>query len=391
MTSILVGAAAALVLANVATARGSPVWQGAHAMWLHRVVGFETPHRLGTFVNLVSGADGTASRRAASGGDDAGTFSYAFTPGVDGDFAYPAAHVAFLSGLSTEEQTWWMSWNDAVGSGPDGVPTAASEASTSSRVPSEAIVLLRGMDLEMKCVPGPNRTCNSEAIWPYHLDLGLTRAAGGTWGANISLARGWTPSHGGGKPLSTMMAYRLGVGVTVVRKPPVGAQVLRGRFASNTTVHSAPAAGQVTVGRRAQDGAVPGNATCAWVTTPSRIGFDLLTTKGRANRGRYIRSLDFTALDVTYSSRCDDTHVATVAAGVSSPPATTYAASQRAWVDFLTLSVPASSGARVHGPGYVNGTVCEDDKASAFYCHAHSLPSQLQGQTPLPPVRSPAL
>lgn len=377
-----------LAVAHVAAAAESPVWQGAHAMWLHRIAGFETPHRLGTFVNLVSGpngaVDGSDSAQASSlGGGGAGTFSYAFTPGVDGDFAYPAAHVAFLSGLATEEQTWWMSWNDTVGSGPDGVPTAASEAAVASDVPADAIVLLRGVDLEMKCVPGPNRTCNSQAIWPYHLDLGLTRSAGSTWGAYITLARGWTPSHGGGKPLSTMMTYRLGVGVTVVRQPPAGAQLLQGRFDSNTTVHSAPATGQVTV-RRAKDATVPDNATCAWVSSPSRIGFDLLETKGRANRGRYIRSLDFTVLDVAYSSRCGDTHVATAAAGISSPPATTYAASERAWVDFATLSVPTSTGATVRGPGYVNGTVCEDDKTSAFYCHAHSMPSRLQGETPLP-------
>ncbi len=35
----------------------APVWQGWEYQWLHRVLGFQTPHRLGSFASLLSDID----------------------------------------------------------------------------------------------------------------------------------------------------------------------------------------------------------------------------------------------------------------------------------------------------------------------------------------------
>lgn len=374
--------AAALALLPSLCFGASPVWQGLHAVWLHRVAGFETPHRLGTFANVVSARPlGAATNRRSQGSGAGGSFGFALTPGVDGDYAFPAAHYAVLEGLGTSEDTLRVTWNDTISNPSSAAPVASSHATARSEYDSGRILVLRGIDLEMKCISGPNQTCNSDAIWPYHLDVSLD-LVDGAWAASVTLARGWTPSHGGGKPLSTSMAYAITVGVTVLDAPPSGNVVSRGAFRANTTVHDAPATGQVSVQRPPRDD----TGACVWFSALTRLGFELLETGGRANRGRYMRSLDFAVLDQATSAPCGAEHSVTVAAGMSSPPGSTFASDERAWLEFSTVSFPAASApsARVKGFQYVNGTVCEDDKASLFSCESKGLPAQLRGNAPLP-------
>eukprot|EP01137_Pigoraptor_chileana_P021128 Opistho-2@84450 len=71
---------------DAATPRQTPflVWTGFDHQWQRQVLGFQTPHRMGTFANWIE-----LTSDDDSGGVSA-TAHFSFTPGVDGDFGKTA-------------------------------------------------------------------------------------------------------------------------------------------------------------------------------------------------------------------------------------------------------------------------------------------------------------
>lgn len=106
---------------------------------------------------------------------------------------------------------------------PD-VPEASSEvtwgipAPAGYQFPTGFQVYLNGFSLEMECVTNETVPCNSNGTWPVFFDMSVTsmNRANTAWKGNFSFVRGWTPSHGGGKPYNWRMRYRLRVGYLIV-------------------------------------------------------------------------------------------------------------------------------------------------------------------------------
>ena len=115
---------ALVALAAVACAEptGGIVWQGFGYEWLHRILGFETPHRLGSFASAVIDSQTTFDGLGA-------TYYAALTPGVSGDYAHPVTHYTGIkdeSGSMVFEQgSWSFSFRDASNN-----HTAAPQANT---------------------------------------------------------------------------------------------------------------------------------------------------------------------------------------------------------------------------------------------------------------------
>lgn len=160
------------------------IWQGFHWTWLRKVLGFETPHRLGSaasqLTNFSSNCTPDGSPRCAVGG----TYGVQFSPGVDGDYAFPKVYytgvvsrdgslVRFLFG------NWSFSFTDTSTADPVphadtalllnatiALPTALDRSQTVS-------VSLQGFSLAMECIESTQHTCNSNATWTYYFNVSL--------------------------------------------------------------------------------------------------------------------------------------------------------------------------------------------------------------------------
>lgn len=139
------------------------------------MVGFETPHRIGSIKNQI-GNDVERGDSVISGNAET-----TFTPGVNGDFSKPQTFYSALfweeDSIQTLAHTAKFSFNDScvyTGEYKD-----HPEANTTLRVKFEidqggyddAKAILQGYDIQMKCF-GEN--CNSDGIWPFVLDVGVS-------------------------------------------------------------------------------------------------------------------------------------------------------------------------------------------------------------------------
>ena len=64
----------------------------------------------------------------------------------------------------------------------------------------------------MKCL---DEKCNSNGIWPFVFNVSVEKISEGLE-VSVTIHRGWTPSHGGGKALNQEMQYDITIPIKVI-------------------------------------------------------------------------------------------------------------------------------------------------------------------------------
>ena len=350
------------LLAVLASARTVYVWQGLDYSWQHRVAGkhalvngfaasgsnvvfpgFETPHRLGSWQSRL---DQTQRRLNVS-----------FTPGVNGDFGFPTARVTAVN-ASWLTATFSTTFSDRVNN--DSAPTARTMLE--KPIPSSAglFAFINGFDLSMACNTSC-AVCNSNGDWISALNMTLVPAtATAETMVAITLERGWSPSHGGGKPLSTCMSYRLQLDVVLIR-PAIVASTASIPFQASLFDHISVA--QLT-------SALPASSAFG---VPVITGFGWQLYGNESNHGRYLERFNFSVTPCTYPTV--DSCQYNVYAGLQSPAVTTFPATVRTTMQ--TAVVWLTSDSAPTAIGLVNGTVCKSDPTVLLDCALRGMPEQL--------------
>ena len=159
------------------------IWQGFHFQWMRREVGFETPHRLGSVASYISNVSSTCDTTSANANCSVfGTYHVQFTPGVSGDYAYPAVQYQIIAATNPSEID--IATGNKTISFEDNSTTEPVLHANTSRIVNitielanlplpECQLLLQGFRVDMKCISTPSYPCNSNAIWPYYFNISL--------------------------------------------------------------------------------------------------------------------------------------------------------------------------------------------------------------------------
>jgi hypothetical protein len=334
-----------------ATSQTTHIWQGFHHEWQRKVVDFETPHRFGSFRNWLVG--------------DA--FSVEFTTGVNGDFAFPETHFASAqvdAGYQAETGQISFTLEDEL------VKANNTALVQHAQVAPAGDLLLQGVAIEMKCIqPG---VCNSNAVWPTKLMISLCGNGQAPCEVRFELGRGYTPAHGGGKPLNTRMQYN--VTLQWLRVSDTKGKAVVSQFSRNSSIHDKNVASKASIK------AGPG------ILGLRGFGFDMVESRKHNDLGRYLEGLDFSVFEWSYQ---EHEHQFQWSAGLWAPKASTYDSNLHSWLDVMVLPVPA----QIEYNRVLNGTVCVDDKAfpQTFKCKKHGLPQQLSAEVPVPALTLPSI
>lgn len=162
------------------------IWQGFHFQWMHKELGFETPHRLGNFASYINNISSTCTssnnsyKVAEQNCSVFGTYHVQFTPGVSGDYAYPMVYYQIIAADS--EHIKLTSGNVTFSFQDNSTTEPVLHANTSQYVnitlPLSSSfnnqLILQGFQIDMRCIPTPDHPCNSNAIWPYYFNISLT-------------------------------------------------------------------------------------------------------------------------------------------------------------------------------------------------------------------------
>lgn len=363
----------AVICALAASSTAAVIFQGFRYGWEREVLGFTTPHRLGSFAAYV---------------EQARYFVCRFTPGVDGDYAHPRLFYAVLgeeAPISSVNGLWQHTAHDrAVQSDhpfaetrvQDTVVIAPSTAFGSSLGSDyDTAVVLNGFNISMECDAACG-VCNSDGAWVYSLNMSISNCA--NQGSSIlceiafGLGRGWTPTHGGGKSFNLCMTYHINLYFLAISYP---------RSAAAAVVSDAVeklgwlSDGVASVLRSFE---TPSGAKPVF-TGINAFGWDLLESDGHADRGRYLESYHFSVTQPLMSSEASFTY--NVSLGLSDPILTTVPSRVRYHVSALTLLLPSNGS--LLATQHADATICKDDPATAFYCSTHGLNASLVDSVPL--------
>ena len=166
------------------------IWQGFHFQWLRKVLGLlETPHRLGSVASYIGNISNDCNRTdiGTVNCTITGNYTVQFSPGVDGDYAFPRV---YFSGIlsNSKSNVYFLSGNWSFRFQDSSLLQPVPHADTTVRLNATIIlqdglkssqsleVLLQGFELEMLCVESPDHPCNSNAIWAYHLNLSMAES-----------------------------------------------------------------------------------------------------------------------------------------------------------------------------------------------------------------------
>lgn len=139
---------------------------------------------------------------------------FSFTPGVNGDYAYPeASYVHFEINDTSLFDSMDIELEYTMTDSVDHEPlTDAQQANQTYHQLvnishpeglsiSEAVI--NGFDIQMKCI---DDDCNSNGIWPFDFKIAVEKIDetddSTTFNFTHKINRGWTPSHGGGRALN---------------------------------------------------------------------------------------------------------------------------------------------------------------------------------------------
>jgi hypothetical protein len=358
---LLLAASHAAASANVSAV----MFQGFEYQWLRRILGFETPHRLGSIAAYVEDRDRFACR---------------FTPGVDGDFARPRLFYAAVpadSPIASLNGHWhYVARDRAEQSEHPAAETRVQErivialSAAFRRFSGDVAVVLNGFNVSMQCDPACG-VCNSNAAWVYSFNMSILNCSND--GSNVEcdisfgLGRGWTPTHGGGKSFNACMIYDIAIHfLAIVHESSPSTTLLSDSIEKLGWLSDAASATQRSL--HAPAGAQP------LFTGITAFGWDLLETDGHADRGRYLETYHFSLTQPRMSSGSNFTYNVTL--GLSDPSLTTVPARVLYHASTLTLLAPTNKSSVVATLEAV-ATVCKDDPGTAFYCAKHGMNASL--------------
>ena len=221
------------------------LWQGFDHEWRRFVLlprEGRVPHRISRLASYTR--TDTDSDQNISG-----SFHFAQSTGVDGNYMWPEGYWSALHSSRVEilSQSLALQWTDTISSDAgDEAPFAVSDKTTmiSLSVPHgfRAAAVLNGIDLAVSCDNSKQPAelpCNSDGLWPYEFFIGFDQCL--TTGNNgsgqiqtlecplhIRLHRGWTPNKGGlqippffneVKPLNQRLDIQLTVHYSLLQAP----------------------------------------------------------------------------------------------------------------------------------------------------------------------------
>ena len=250
----------------------------------------------------------------------------------------------------------------------------------------------------MSCVQlSDTDVCNSEGDWITNFNVSLTDCQPSlknkgtmTCRVGLLLQRGWTPSHGGLKPLNTRMKYEFTVYWLAL--------------SSSLTLRQSP---NHTLQRRGSILHEP-ESSKATIITPStltippsidflalnHIGFRLIETNGHPYLGRYVEGMRFFVQNLQHGADYGS-YTLDWTAGVWAPSSTTFHSNAEfnVGVSLLQYLDSASSLAPIDSSSSgvyrtISGVVCTDDQyvPYTFKCASKKLPSQTQDRVDIPSI-----
>lgn len=392
------GASDFAVSADDSPVHGGLVWQGFHFAWLRRVLGAQTPHRMGTQRHYLdqTGVSGPSADPWKASAD----FHVTFTPGVDGDFQHPKAMSAAVyapgssASFSFGSRSFFVQDNSTLGAVPHADLEHEEQWDMGVAAGSSAELLLAGYEVEMHCVGSDcnssgcqrrrDATCrpplshfplDADGIWAYHWHISVDSGeADPTTGsvacsARLEIGRGWTPSHGGGKAYNPQMNYTVTIHYALVELPAGAAH--RDTLSAQSTLFE-----PLTTGTRH----VTGASGSTQVVGVRGFEFTLTETNNQPNRGRYFEELAFFVQD---AGGMGPTGVGSYnyTMGVASPKLTTYASDVALGMNTSLLTFPAGA-VETDAAIVTSATICEDDPP-LFHCSAKGLPESLSDTVPI--------
>lgn len=291
-----------------------------------------------------------------------------FTPGVNGDYSHPKTHFTAIGSntddLEFVQTSHSLELSDVLTEGD--CPTA--QASNSLRVDTDGVstYLLNGFNLTMHCDPDQG-ICNSQAVWPTHFKLAIEEGDG-YYDFVFDIERGWTPSNGGGKPLSTSMKYMIEVDVLQIRSNQdtlITKDYLYQN--SNTSLFNDPVAQSVVF-----------DLDSDRVNIPAVTGFEFSmlgeTGNGGCKNGRYFEHIAMNVAQVSNSEF-------TAEAALKSPWLTTYK-SQYSF-DISTKQLQFKRGSVDVVQSSVAGTTCVNDWTQMYYCSWFGMDAKTTDTVPI--------
>ena len=201
---------------------GAFIWQGFQHKWQRSIFGFLTPHRVGSIENRIKNHSFNYNSTSAD-------FLFKFTPGVNGDYAYPSTNfsIVFPKRKNYSNKVFLtskISFNliDEA-SRNSSFPHAETLYSENFEIPlknyTSAEVIMNGFNIDMKCT---DDSCNSNGIWPSKLTIDISNCKydRGNLTRNCELIfelnRGWTPAKGGGKAFNYKMSYNVDLEILII-------------------------------------------------------------------------------------------------------------------------------------------------------------------------------
>jgi hypothetical protein len=341
------------------------IFQGFEYSWLHKIAGFETPHRLGSVAAYI---------------EDSSAFKCQFTPGVDGDFARPRLFYAALGERAPISSVSGL-WHHVARDRAQQSEHPFAETSVSDRVvvavgaDSDAAVVLNGFNVSMQCDAACG-DCNSNGAWVYSFNMSISNCSNGgnsvQCDIEFGLGRGWTPTHGGGKTFNLCMTYN----ITIYFAAIVYRRSASPALLSDSIEQLAWLSDGVATALRSLQAPQPEHPLFTGITA---FGWDLYETGAFADRGRYLESYHFSLTQPLMSAGGNFTY--NVSLGLSAPSLTTVPSRVRYHAGTLTLFAPCND--TLVATMEAVATVCKDDPAIAFYCSNHGMNASLEDTVPL--------
>ncbi len=357
------------------------LWQGFNHQWERSLFFFATPHRVGTIKNRIK------DEKFINSDDNSYTtaeFDYTFTPGVNGDFAYPSTNFTILSNPSI----------NASGSG-SGIKFQRSQVKfnftdeadkTNQKASNELVykitnlpnisnnyfsIIINGYNIDMKCA---SEKCNSDGVWPTNLSVFLKDCTQSNCELNFTLNRGWTPALGGGKAFNYKMSYNVEIDLLIIYTTG-GESVIDDSISKLSDIHK----GKLKLERQIKiENSIDGNLSNLsnnLITGITGFGFDLKKFKNYEHLGRYIGALQFEVGNTRLTSNDSDNNLtATYDAviNVNSAKYTTYFSEVELFMNTKTFVLPRDT-AKVMEDKRVHGKVCTSDLSTLFFCSMKGL------------------
>lgn len=351
------------------TSEEALVWQGFDHDWQRRLLHvFETPHRLGSFANYIENEEFSSNTVYAES-------NVTFTPGVNGDYAYPATFFSVVDSRYAEEPLQFgrgvaqASFADQASN-----QTGVLEATTHRSIPitleppagysaGEGAVVLRGFRLDMHCNPDlqpSGDVCNSDGIWASFLEVNVTgcgQTPSGSLQCNavFNMIRGCNPgcnSPIAPKPFNYVMSYDLFIYYTYV-------------FGAHASVDHVQASQNTDLGVVTKNVTTVGMGGFSQGTVAiTGFAYDLQQFDDIENLGRYLERLAYNVQDVTYDA--EEGSASYLATLGYYTPLTTAPAHGHYLLDTTLLQFGGGVTAVQPSASPVNGTVCISDEL--FHC-----------------------